>query len=81
MRGSSSKGLLLFLFERKNMDFGQDYYKSYLNNCHKQWGIYSLFTHEIVEEISMYCKEGWKYLDDHYGAGYELVAIFPKREG
>lgn len=59
------------------MDFGKGYYKAYLNNNHMWWGVSFLGTREIVEEIYMTAKEGWQYINDHYGVGYELVAIFP----
>lgn len=62
------------------MDFGKDYYKAYLNNNHMWWGISSLATREVVEEIHMTCKEGWSYINSNYGVGYELVAIFPREE-
>ena len=57
------------------MDFGKGYYKAYLNNNHTWWGISSLAT-----KIHMTSKEGWKYINDNYGVGYELVAIFPNWE-
>lgn len=60
------------------MDFGKDYYKAYLNNNHMWWGVSSLKTNKIVEELHMTNRHGWEYINKVYGPEYELVAIFPR---
>ena len=62
------------------MDFGKGYYKAYLNNNHTWWGNFFFSNKRDCRKIHMTSKEGWKYINDNYGVGYELVAIFPNWE-